>query len=168
MRKPYEIYSKYKYLQKKYLERDIVEKIKVCHTNCKYNTVANLGGMPVRICMFGQHAPSEGQPIDVAKLIVCNTDHQAFQCNAYVPKFPSRADAETSLKEELSDPRVKRERYPDIVALEWVMDNELHQLKKDPPSWKHKAVFWAISKLENLTRGFYKQLSTTSQQEIEK
>jgi hypothetical protein len=168
MRKPYEIYSKYRSLQKKYLERDILEKIKMCHTNCKYNATVELSGAPVKMCMFGQHTPSEGMALDVSKLIVCSTDHQALQCNAYVPKFPHRIDAENKLKEELSDPRVKRERYPDIVALEWVMDNELHQLKKNPPSWKHRVVFWLINKLENMARDFYKQLSTISQQEIEK
>ena len=42
MRKPYEIYSKYKFLQKKYLERDIQAKMCKIHTNCKYNTVLHL------------------------------------------------------------------------------------------------------------------------------
>ena len=168
MRKPYDVYSKYKYLQKKYLESAVQAKICKRHTNCRYNTTVQVGGMSVKMCMFGQHTPDAGQPLDQSKLIICSTDLQAVECNAYVAIYPTRADAENKLREELLDPQVKRDRYPDVVALEWVMDNELHQISKKPPTLKLRVIFWLIAKLEGIARGFYQPLSTTSQQEIEK
>lgn len=152
MRRPYEVYTKYKDLLNKHLQKDVDALQQCCPENCKYNCKTQLGNISVRVCMFGQHPPDKGAPIDVPKLLVCETRSQAVTCNAFVNNFKSEAEIRGHLKEVLADPRKRREKYPDVLALEWVMDNELHEAKQGKPSLKHKLVFWLVEKLEKLLR----------------
>lgn len=153
MRRPTEVYNKYKYLLKKGMEKEVKDKTRVCPKNCKYNQKVFLNETSfVPLCMFGQHPPEKGAQIDVSNLITCNTTQQAAECSAYTPKYKTIDEAKEALREELKDPKVKLKKFPEIIALEWVMDNELHDLKKKPSRWG-RLVLWCISKLENTLRG---------------
>jgi len=147
MRHPYEIFRKYKYLMKKEITEEIDRRLKVSHINCVHNKKLDLGPRgQTYLCTFGQNLQSS---LEVGNLIVCDGCEQAKQCNAYTPMYLNREAAASALAEELKDPKVKMERYPDLIALEWVMDNELHELREKPPTRKHrvirKVIQWAES-----------------------
>lgn len=152
MRAPYETYRKHQYLVKKHLASDVESMMKVCPKNCTHNcTILINEALPVQLCTLGQE---KGEPLDPSKLLVCNRDEQAEDCSAYTPSVTNRDEALAILKKNLSDPKVKIKKYPDISALEWVMDNHLHHLKKNPPGVFARLVFWCIALLEGLVRGY--------------
>jgi len=154
MRRPYEVYKKKNELLKKALTRDIQEKIRVCPKNCRYNHMVKLNenGLRVSLCGYGQHPPADGRPLDISKIIVCDSVKQAQECNARIPLFGSEEAAHEALMKELEDPKIRRERYAEIVALEWVMDNDLHLLKTDKPSLRTKIFLWLAEFFENRVR----------------
>jgi hypothetical protein len=142
VRSPYEIYQKYKYLQKKAIANAINSLMSTEPQNCLYNKKVDMGVRgSVRLCTLG----AKMSPVmETGGLLVCETCSQALSCSAYAPRVKSREEALSILADELKDPVIKREKFPEVVALEWVMDNELHELKKEPPTWKHRMVLKVI------------------------
>lgn len=154
MRRPYEVYKKRNELIKKALTASIQEKLRVCPKNCRYNQMVKLddSGLRLSMCMYGQHDPDSGAPLDVSKLIVCNSVKQARECNARIPRYPNEEAASAAITEELKDPVARRVRYADIVALEWVMDNDLHELIGKDPSLRTRFLMYLVGVLERLVR----------------
>jgi len=148
MRQPYEIYREYQRQLKLELSKEIQMRTKVSHLNCIYNKAVTLEGQPtVRLCTFGQKL----RPLlDTGELLLCNTCKQARECSAYTPKYKSKEEATTELSKELHSLDEKKRRFPVLIALEWVMDNTLFELKQKPPTRRHKVLRWFIRKVETL------------------
>ena len=151
MRRPYEIYSKYKEILNKRLKKNVLEMTKVCPENCRHNKLISIAGhsTPIRICTFKVDTCAD---ITSVSIIVCDKTQQAEECTAFDPNYRSREEAQEYLKKELEDVFKRREKYPEVVALEWVMDNELHDLRQKKPTRKHRLIFWLVDKLENMLR----------------
>jgi hypothetical protein len=147
MRQPFEIYRKYKYLLKKEMNEEIDKSLKVLPENCTYNKEIDIGERgKVRLCTLGQKVTPV---LETGGLLVCEKCEQARACIAYAAKHKSREEATLALAEELKDPAEKRKRFPDLIALEWVMDNSMHGLKKDPPTKRHRYLLKVITKVES-------------------
>ena len=132
MRRPHDIRKKLKQLQRDRIRKEIDSRLRVCPKNCKFNQMMKLGDDKIRvsICTFGQHPPDAGQPIDISKIILCNSVKQAEDCNARIPRYRDEEEARVALEAELRNPKTKMDKFPEIVAMEWVLDDELHQAKQ--------------------------------------
>lgn len=98
--------------------------------NCKYNTVHYISGaqkdVSIRLCTLHQPDRSIGK-VFPNLIEVCSTPGHCTNCNAFVCKY-TKNDIQKIFLEELKDKRIKVRKYPDIVALEWVL------CKSDSPS----------------------------------
>ena len=151
MRKPYEVYKKYKELQKSHFNRERAEACERCPTNCRYNRKIHLSdrNIDLQLCSLGQGVNS-GE-LDPSLLLVCSAKRQALECNAYSPKHQTPEDIVALIQLKAQDPQTRRESYPELVLLEWVMNNQLHELQQqEKKGIIHRVIFWAITKLESI------------------
>lgn len=154
MRRPHDIRKKLKDMQNKKLSEEIKEKLRVCPKNCVFNQMVRLNGDNVRVslCTYGQHPPDKGQPLDISKIITCTTVKQAKECNARIPRYANEEEAKASVAKELSDTQVRVSKYPEIVALEWVLDDHMHNIKQNPRGPWQKLMVWLARFFENRAR----------------
>ena len=150
MKRPYLVGLKCRELQKKHFERFAAAKLSVCPENCRHNQEVAIPGMPypVRICTAAQRP---GMEVDTHRIVVCQSTVQASECRIYDPRYVTKDDVTQSFKELLSDPALKLKMYPDVVALEWVLDNDLHEATQ-LPGFRVRVLLRAVSFLEGLLR----------------
>ena len=131
MKRPYMVGLKCRELMKKHFDAYAAKKLSVCPENCRHNQVVYLGDMkiPVRICIAAQRP---GMTVETNKILLCQTIAQASECSLYDPKYVLKEDVAAAFKSEVSDPTRKRQLYPDVFALEWVLDNDYHEAVKEP------------------------------------
>jgi hypothetical protein len=149
MKAPYEIYKKYRKAQKKYLKQETEAATKVCPANCSYNCKVDFPdrNMSIRMCTLGQNHDT----LDPTKLLICNKDKQAEECNAYIPIYKEEEDIFKIIRDKSSNPVEKMKNYPDLVMLEWVMGNDLHNISEyDKAGALTRFLFWLKEKIENL------------------
>lgn len=104
--------------------------------NCTYNKLYSfLGGdgkqHEIRLCMLHQENGIQTHLVDV-----CQADEDCVGCNAFVLRY-SREDIKKMIEDELSVKKIKEEKYPDICALEWVLERSAVGIP--PVSW-----IWAL------------------------
>ena len=145
MKRPYLVGLKCRELMKKHFESYASKKLSVCPSNCRHNQVIYLGDLKteVRICTAAQRP---GMTVETNRIVLCQTITQASECSMYDPKYVLRRDVEEAFKLEVSDPARKRQLYPDVAALEWVLDNDFHEAVQKPGAMVH-ALLWVISRL---------------------
>lgn len=154
MRRAREVYQKRKELVKKRIKGEVSRRLSVCPRNCQFNQRVSLdgNGMKTSLCLYGQPLNKKGEPFDASKIIVCNTVKQAKECSARIPLYTNAVEVEKKIKEELQDPKVRMNKFSDLVALDWVLDTELHAIKADPTTKFQKLMLWFASKFENWAR----------------
>lgn len=74
--------------------------------------------VPVRLCMHGSSDPSTWNGD------VCDNDDTARACDRFVP-IVGLKDAESKFMEQLQDDAFVYGRYPDIAALQWVLEDRI-------------------------------------------
>ena len=79
------------------------------------------------MCLIHQN-PDEIKPhlIEICDNSICK------ECNAFVPRY-TRDEIKEIFKTELSDQKIKEKKYPEICALEWVLEKNLSEFII--PSW---------------------------------
>jgi hypothetical protein len=150
MRRPYLVGLKCRELQKKHFERFAASKLSVCPENCRHNQEVTILGLPspIRVCTAAQRP---GMEVDTHKIVVCQSTVQASECRIYDPRYVTKDDVSLAFKELLSDPALKLKMYPDVVALEWVLDSDLHEATQLPGA-KVRVILKVISFLERVLR----------------
>jgi hypothetical protein len=154
MRRPYEVYRKYKQAQKRYFDKEVRERMSVCPGNCVFNQVVYLNDAraEVPLCTFGQHKPEEGERIETAKIVVCAKVSKAQSCPYYTPRYPTKESVAEAMAEENRDPEIRRAKYPDLEAIKWVLEKDLHNLRQVPPNLWTRFIFRIIVWLESLIK----------------
>jgi hypothetical protein len=89
--------------------------------NCTYNKFYVFTGSDgkkheIRLCMLHQE-----QGVQLHLIDVCQAGEDCADCNAFVLKY-SRENIKKILENELSNKKIKETKYPDICALEWVLE----------------------------------------------
>lgn len=148
MKRPYLVGLKIRELQKKHFEDLAARSLSRCPGNCAYNQVVTLGDSTIRICTAGQRP---GLPVDTHRIVLCQSITQAMECRQYEPKFVTKGDVAAALKAEISDPYKKKAMFPDIAALEWVLDNDFHEATQEP-NWRVSLLLKAIKLFERLVK----------------
>jgi len=130
MKSPGIIYRRYRQLKRKIVYDKIVEARKVVFCNCHYAVTLDMFGDSfghfsyVRICSY-DYTPAQ---FDVRKPFICTNPKE---CNAFTSKW-TKDKVVAQFEKELEDPDKKQELYPELVALEWVLDKELSDAMKSP------------------------------------
>jgi hypothetical protein len=112
--------------------------------NCTYNSLYTFQGgdgksHEIRLCML--HQDKEG--IQTHLVDVCQATEDCVGCNAFILKY-SREDIKKMIEDELSVKKIKESKYPDICALEWVLERSA--VGMPPVSWI-QAAYFRIKKL---------------------
>ena len=81
---------------------------------------------------------SQPQMIDV-----CQADSDCRDCNGFIPKY-TREEIKTLFLSELNTKKIKEKKYPEICALEWVL--EKYEEGYPPISWI-QALYFRTKKL---------------------
>jgi len=143
MRSPGVIYRRYRQLRKRILYDKLQDAKKCRHDNCHYGkTVIRANddvGVYIKLCTFGVN---NGEDADICT--------NAWECNAFVNKWTKEAVAE-KFYEEMNDPKVKRDSYPELMAYEWVLDKSLTDAMIRP-NMVGKLIVYCIKVLENLLK----------------
>lgn len=126
MRSPGVIYRRYRQIKKKILYDTVIDSQKRKHCNCVYGkeiTYTNSFGVEqcLRVCNYGDLL-LEG------RVEICTN---AQECNAFANKWTKDKIVE-SVEKELSDPKIKKEKYPELSILEWSLDKDLNDAIKNP------------------------------------
>jgi len=102
-------------LYRKFLRRDP----ELCKYNQAYRIQTDSVVKNIRLCMLHQ----QGEGIVPHLLDICQEIEHCTQCNAYVP-LHTKDSVRTMFEAELRNPAVKAKKYPEICALEWVLEQE--------------------------------------------
>lgn len=152
MRSPGVIYRKYRQIKRKYLYEAVSDAKKQCHENCVYGFILSYTDedgkdQKLKLCDYGSiNEKIKGNNIEaVYGLDVCTCPKE---CNAFVRKWNKKAVIET-FKEELSDPAIKRNKYPELEAYEWILEKSLTEAKRNPSIFG-KIIIFFIKLLEDL------------------
>lgn len=111
MRDPAEIASKIRQVRFEYLKMAYQSELSKKPHNCVYNRPVTLygeGEVVTRLCGFYS---------DEKNYIVCDTDECATSCNAFVCRKDKKQIREQLEKDMEEHPS----KYPEILALEWVL-----------------------------------------------
>jgi len=129
MKSPGVIYRRYRQLKRKLLYDAVVEARQTCHANCFYGRMLEHDGHGgftfFSACGYNFDLYNEKTRRDLP-LCTCPAE-----CNAFVNRW-SRDKVEAQFEADMADWKKKLEKYPELVALEWVLDKDLTDAIKSP------------------------------------
>jgi hypothetical protein len=112
-------------LYKRYLKR-MPEN---CKYNCPYRFSSNGGAdTEIRLCLL--HQPHLDLKMGVFPHLVdlCQETSHCINCNAFILRH-TKESVKNIFELELKNQAIKQKKYPDICALEWVMEQSVVGLK---------------------------------------
>jgi hypothetical protein len=129
------VYKKLKEVKFRHLIVLYKKYLKKVPENCKYNFPYELQGTNgqrriIGLCLFHQENKTiKVEPIGPIRLSgivphlvdLCESDEDCQNCNAFVHKY-DRQMVKDLFEKELSDKKTRETKYPDICALEWVLE----------------------------------------------
>lgn len=126
MRSPGVIYRRYRQIRKKILYDRMGEAFRCAHENCHYGKVVTYtdecGCMrTIKVCNYNPLV-SEGV------IEICS---DPITCNAFVNMY-TKEKVIQMVDKQLSDPAIKKEKYPELLILEWALDKDLNDAVKNP------------------------------------
>lgn len=146
MRNTREIFLKLREVKYHYLIKLYKQLLKKIPSNCKYNypykfTTDNGKEVEIRLCLLHQPNTDLSSGIFPHLIDVCQEPHHCVNCNAFIFRH-TKESIKKDLEDELigSDPKTKAQKYPDICALEWVMETPVNSLK--PINWFGRLKVW--------------------------
>jgi len=146
MKGPGTVYRKLREVKYKHLTVLYKKFFKKTPENCKYNCRYVFYGenlkREIRICMLHQNTLNLKDGIIPHLLDVCEELGHSFRCNAFIPRY-SKGDVKNLFEEELKNRAIKEKKYPDVCALEWVMEKSVVGL---PPINWIQALYFRIKR----------------------
>jgi len=141
MKKHRQIYQKLREVKHHHLVKLYKKHLKRVPDNCKYNYPYYLKKEKIStmVCLCLLHQPETNLPKgrfiwpppcpDNAKihphlLDICQEIHHSTYCNAFTFRY-TKKDIQEHFKEILKDKKFKEKEYPDICAIEWVLDESV-------------------------------------------
>lgn len=132
------VYKKLREVKYKHLTELYKKLIRRQPDRCKYNKAYRIetDGVvkEIRLCML--HQPTDGGLLPHL-LDICQETKHCEECNAFI-SIHTKESVKALFEEELAS-SAKSKKYPDICALEWVLDQPT---AVGPLSWLEKAWLW--------------------------
>jgi hypothetical protein len=127
MKSPGVIYRRYRQLKRKFLYEKVVRARQISHCNCFYGRSIGHGSAGDPGFSWFNIFTYDYDP-NKKEMVLCTCPKE---CNAFANKW-TKEKVEVDFEKEMSDWKVKIERYPELVALEWVLDKDLTDAMKNP------------------------------------
>jgi len=148
MRSPGAIFRKLKDAKFRHLVVLYKQYLKRAPENCKYNykyPLLDYNGDShyLGLCMLHQEDLDLKNGVYPHLLEICQASEDCQNCNAFVNRY-TQEDVKEIFDQELNDKRVKVRRYPDICALEWVLERSAVGIQQDS---------WILRLFKKLKRG---------------
>lgn len=130
MRSPGSVYKKLKEVKFRHLidlyKTHLARVPGNCKYNYTYNSTDNKGEkFQIKLCLLHQeNIQFESHQLRgiIPHLVdLCEGVEDCQNCNAFVCRY-NREDVKKIFEEELANKKIKEKRYPDICALEWVLE----------------------------------------------
>jgi len=117
------IYQKLREVKYFHLVRLYKQLLRKVPENCQYNYryVISKDGDTIQLCLLHQPNIDLSSGVHPHLIDVCNNPHHSVNCNGFVLKY-DKEGIKKFFEEELSNRPLKEKKYPDICALEWVLD----------------------------------------------
>jgi hypothetical protein len=112
--------------------------------NCKYNYQYDFVGSDdklysIKLCLI-HHQNFIDLQQNTHLIDVCQNEEDCKNCNGFIPKY-SREEIKEIFDNELKTKSIKESKYPEICALEWVL--ERYETGHPPLSW-FQALYFKI------------------------
>ena len=116
--------------------------------NCKYNYGYQFRGSDgkiyeIKLCMLHQENIDLKTGIHPHLIDVCQADHDCKECNAFINRY-SKEEIKQIFLDELNTKKIKETKYPDICALEWVLERYVEGV---PPISTLQALYFRIKNI---------------------
>lgn len=125
MRNVRSVYTKLRDVKYFHLTKLYKEYLKKIPENCKYNFRYQISEKAeIRLCLLHQPDLDLSKGIYPYLIDVCQIPEHCKNCNAFICKY-SKEDIQTIFDNELGNQKLKAKKYPDICALEWVLEQSV-------------------------------------------
>lgn len=126
MRSPGVIYRRYRQIKKKIIYDRVACAGQRIFENCHYGKIVAYTDeagtdQSIKVCNYNSL-------IDQGHIEICTCPKG---CNAYVNKW-TKDKILHEVDKELEDHNIKKNLYPELVLLEWVLDKDLNEATKNP------------------------------------
>jgi len=112
-------------LYKRYLKR-LPEN---CKYNCPYRFSSNGGTeTEIRLCLLHQPHTDLKAGVFPHLIDLCQETKDCINCNAFILRH-TKESVKNIFEMELSNRKIKEEKYPDICALDWVLGEPSFKIK---------------------------------------
>lgn len=120
-----EIYIKLREVKHFHLVKLYKKFLKKIPSNCKYNYPYKFSidnkDVEIRLCLLHQPSLDLKSGITPHLIDLCQEPVHCINCNAFLFKH-TKESIKKDFEEELKDQKIKTEKYPDVCALEWVLE----------------------------------------------
>jgi hypothetical protein len=115
--------------------------------NCKYNYGYQFKGSDnkfyeIKLCLLHQENVDLKAGIQPHLIDVCQVEEDCVECNGFINRY-SKEDIKALYLEELNTKKIKETKYPDICALEWVLEKYVEGY---PPISTLQTLYFKIKK----------------------
>lgn len=144
MRRPGAVYKKLKEVKYRHLVSLYKQYLRQSPENCRYNcryvfTGEDGKSHEIRLCLLHQKDMESLKNGIFPHLIdVCEEPPQSKRCNAFLPRH-TKEEVKAIFEEELKNPNTRAKKYPDVCALEWVLERSV--VGFPPLTWFQKVYF---------------------------
>lgn len=149
MKQPGAVYRKLKEIRYRHLVALYRQYFCRSPENCRYIYRYAFTGSDQRpheicLCLLHQKNHDSLEEINLELLDVCEEPMGCPKCNAFVPRL-NKEQVKALFEAELQDRETKQKKYPEICALEWVLERSVVGLP--PFSWIQAGYFFIKHKL---------------------
>jgi hypothetical protein len=146
MRSVRAVYTKLRDVKYHHLVKLYKKYLKKIPENCKYNIPYNVDGKKeIRLCVLHQPNLDLSKGVYPHLLTICQEPNHCKNCNAFICKY-TKKDVQDLFEDELKNEKLKIRKYPDITALEWVLEQSVTGL---PPFDSLQKFFFWIKRILN-------------------
>jgi len=128
MRSPGSVFKKLKEVKYRHLTLFYKKYFKKIPENCKYNYkyefMSDGQKKQIRLCLLHQENTDSLVGLDLKFIDVCEQMHHCSRCDAFIFRY-TKEDIKSIFEEELSNQSIKEKKYPEICALEWVLEKSV-------------------------------------------
>ena len=134
------VYQKLRDVKYHHLVKLYKKYFKKISENCKYNYLYRFStSTEIRLCLLHQSNLNLESGIFPHLVEVCQELHHCSNCNGFVIRY-TKKDIQKFFEEQLKSRKIKEKNYPDICALEWVLEQSAIGIP--PLSWIQKFYFY--------------------------
>jgi len=128
MRSSRDVYQKLREVKYHHLVKLYKKLLKKIPDNCRYNYPYQFPSdsrtVELRLCLLHQPNLDLKSGVYPHLVDVCQEPMQCINCNAFVLKH-TKESLKDLFEVELKDQKIKQEKYPDVCALEWVLEQSV-------------------------------------------